>query len=184
MKQKIKELLGLNDLKFGIGNETFRENWTIEKLKQLPGGLKLLDAGAGEQRFKPYCKHLNYVSQDIAVYTPATNHIGLQMESWDFSGVDIISDIINIPEPDQSYDAILCSEVLEHIPDPAKVFPEFSRLLKPNGILILTAPFCSLTHFAPYFYSTGFSSYYYEKHLSDNGFEVKEMFLLTYPPAF
>jgi 2-polyprenyl-3-methyl-5-hydroxy-6-metoxy-1,4-benzoquinol methylase len=97
------------------------------------------------------------------------------MEKWDFTGIDIVSDIINIPEPGQSFDAILCTEVIEHIPDPAKVFPEFARLLKPGGVLIITAPFSSLTHFAPYYYSTGFSSYFYEKHLADNDFEIGEL---------
>lgn len=35
---------------------------------------------------------------------------------------------------------------------------------------ILTAHFCSLTHFAPFHYCTDFNRYWYEKHLLDNGF--------------
>ena len=168
-------MLGLNGSLVGTTNESFRYKWIGETLNNLPTGLRILDAGAGEQKFKSYCKHLNYVSQDFAQYDPSKYDSGLQMNKWDYTGLDIISDIIDIPEPGNSFDAIMCIEVIEHIPDPAKVFPEFARLLKPGGTLILTAPFCSLTHFAPFHYSTGFSRYYYEKHLDDNGFEILEI---------
>jgi len=82
----------------------------------------------------------------------------------------IEGDIISIPEPDASFDVIMCNEVLEHLPDPVKAIHEFSRLLKPGGRIILTAPFCSLTHFAPYHFSSGFNSYWYQTHLVEHDF--------------
>ncbi|MBS1732383.1 MAG: methyltransferase domain-containing protein [Bacteroidetes bacterium] len=175
MKDFIKATFGLQNSKAGLGNDTARVDWIISKLKELPKGSRLLDAGAGEMRFRKYCEHLIYIAQDFAQYDPSKIDMGLQMEKWDYTGLDIVCDIINIPEPNGSFDNIMCIEVIEHIPDPAKVFPEFSRLLKPGGKLILTAPFCSLTHFAPYHYSTGFSRFYYEKHLADHGFEIIEL---------
>lgn len=69
----------------------------------------------------------------------------------------------------------MCIEVFEHIPDPISAIKEFSRLLKPGGYLVITAPFCSSTHFAPYHFYTGFNRYFYEKHLGDNGFEITEI---------
>jgi len=57
----------------------------------------------------------------------------------------------------------MCIEVIEHVEDPQLVFKEFSRLLKKDGVLILTAPFNSLTHYSPYHYATGFSKFYYQK---------------------
>ena len=89
--------------------------------------------------------------------------------------MDIVSDITQIPEPDQSYDAVMCVEVLEHIPNPEKAIQEFSRLLKKNGILILTVPVCSLTHYAPYYFYNGFSKYYFEKYLPLHGFKIEEL---------
>jgi len=64
--------------------------------------------------------------------------------------VDVISDITSIPLPDASFDACLCTEVLEHLPHPIEALRELARLLRPGGRLILTAPFCSLTHFSPH----------------------------------
>ncbi len=60
--------------------------------------------------------------------------------------------------------------MLEHVPNPALAIKEFGRLLKPGGQLIITAPFCSLTHFAPYHFSSGLNSYWYEEHLAENNF--------------
>jgi len=177
IKTILKKILGFSSkpLQVGTLNEQNRQIWLKEKLEKIPTGSRILDAGAGEQQFKKFCSHLNYISQDFAQYNPSKSDSGLQMKKWDYTGLDIISDIIDIPEPNHSFDSIMCIEVIEHIPDPAKVFPEFARLLKSGGTLILTAPFCSLTHFAPYHYSTGFSKYYYEKHLVDNGFEIMEI---------
>lgn len=49
-------------------------------------------------------------------------------------------DITAIPSPDNSFDAILCSHVLEHIPDEATALQELHRVLKPNGWAILLVP--------------------------------------------
>ena len=159
----------------GMTNEAVRKEWLRKTLKQLPAGLRLLDAGAGELANKAFCAHLEYVSQDFCQYEGTGDKKGLQEGSWDTKKIDIVGDITEIPEEDESFDVVLCTEVLEHLPEPTLALEEFYRLLKPNGILILTAPFCSLTHFAPYHYSTGFNSYFYEHHLKKLGFQLQEM---------
>lgn len=150
----------------------FRQDWLNKTLGGIPAGARILDAGAGELRNKVYCQHLKYLSQDFCQYQGKGDGSALQTGVWDTSRIDIVSDITSIPEPDASFDVILCSEVLEHIPNPDLALKEFNRLLRRRGVLVLTAPFCSLTHFAPYHYSTGFSRYWYEHHLSDAGFRI------------
>jgi len=156
----------------GTHNESNRVAWIERTLKRIPAGARILDAGAGEQRFKPFCAHLRYVAQDFAQYDGRGDGVGLQTGSWDQSTLDIVSDIATIPEPDASFDAIMCTEVFEHIPHPAQALAEFARLLKPNGYLLITAPFCSLTHFAPYHFYTGFNRYFYDHYFKLYGFEM------------
>ena len=158
----------------GTKNAATRDAWVAQALAALPPGARLLDAGAGECQYKKHCGHLKYVAQDIAVYD-GKGDAGLQTGSWDFSQIDIVSDILKIPEPDASFDAVLCTEVLEHLPDPVRALDEMARLLRPGGMFVITAPFWSLTHFAPYHYATGFNRYFYESHLERLGFDIVEM---------
>ena len=169
MKKIIKKILGVNV------NEESRNAWLKNILTSLPPGQALLDAGAGELRNKPFCEHLDYVSQDLCQYEGDGNAQGLQTGKWDTSKIDLVCDIVNIPKPDASFDVILCSEVFEHLPDVQKALDEFSRLLKPGGKLIITAPFASFVHFAPYHDATGFSKYWYEYHLPSRNFEIQEL---------
>jgi SAM-dependent methyltransferase len=158
----------------GTKNAATRDAWVAEVLSELPPGARLLDAGAGECQYKSHCGHLKYVAQDNAVYDGRGDQ-GLQTGSWDFSRIDIICDILDIPEPDASFDAVLCTEVLEHLPDPVRALDEMARLLRPGGTFIITAPFWSLTHFAPYHYATGFNRYFYEHQLGRLGFDIADM---------
>jgi len=83
-----------------------------------------------------------------------------------------VSDITDIPVDDESFEALLCTEVLEHIPDAVSALKEFSRIIKPGGTLLITAPFASLTHFAPYHFC-GYNKYWYEYHLPKLGFNIE-----------
>lgn len=157
-------------------SDVIRFEYVVEEIKGIQGGLTLLDAGAGERIYKPYCGHLNYISQDFGEYDSAKKEEGFHPESWDSSRCDIISDIVDIPLDDESIDVVLCTEVFEHIKNPELAIKEFARLLKKGGgRLITTAPMYSLTHFAPYHYSTGFNKYWYKEVYSDYGFEILKM---------
>jgi len=175
LKRKIKSVLGIASTKkidVGKSNERDRKVWLKEVLKNLPDGSKILDAGAGQQQYKAYCTHLDYVSQDFGGYEANNGKPGLQKTDWDYGELDIVSDIASIPREDASFDAIMCIEVLEHVVNPKEALIEFSRLLKKGGTLIVTAPFCSLTHFAPYHFYSGFNSFFYKTELEKNNFEI------------
>jgi SAM-dependent methyltransferase len=169
VKESLKQIIGIN------ANEDARNRWLLKTLATIPAGLRILDAGAGELRNKPLCAHLIYVSQDVCQYEGTGDAQGLQTGTWDTSKIDIVCDITSVPEPDGSFDVVLCSEVFEHLPDALKALDEFARLLKPGGKLIITAPFASLVHFAPYYYATGFSCYWYKYHLPLRKFVIQEL---------
>ncbi len=158
----------------GTANEATRVAWIESALRTVPSGQKLLDAGAGECQFRRFCGHLDYIAQDFAQYT-GSGDVGLHTGGWDNGKLDIVCDITDIPLPDASIDAVMCTEVFEHLPNPVLAIQEFSRLIRPGGTLILTAPFFSLTHFAPYHFATGFNRYFFEHHLAEHGFVVDEL---------
>ena len=140
-----------------------RDEFIINWISKLPHGSKILDAGAGIQRYKKYTNHLNYVSQDFGEYKGGEKFLGEKVPSWTSNNCDIISDIANIPVKDDAFDFILCSEVLEHVESPEKTISELCRVIKPGGQLLITAPFNSYYHQTPYFFLTGFSKYWYRK---------------------
>lgn len=157
-------------------SDAVREQWLAKQLGKLPKGKKILDAGAGECYYSRYCKHLKYVSQDVAKYDGQGNKEGIQTGERDYSKLDIISDIADIPVKSRSFDAVLCAEVFEHLPNPLNALKEISRILADGGTLLLTAPFVSLTHYSPYYYYSGFSINFYRKNLPDYGFKIEEIY--------
>src|SRR5674476_1598695 len=98
-------MIGMN------ANEYARTRWLAHTLAAVPSGKRILDAGAGELRNKHLCDHLIYVSQDVCQYEGKGDAQGLQTGTWDTSKIDLVCDILNVPEPDASFDVILCSEV-------------------------------------------------------------------------
>lgn len=162
-------------IKFGRDNEEKRNEWLSNTLSKLPLGAHLLDVGAGEMKNKKLCLQVKYVSQDFCKYEGKGDGVALQTGEWDTSCIDIVSDINSIPASDKSFDVVLCTEVLEHVPDPLASLKEMARLLKPGGTIIITVPFCSLTHFSPYHYSTGLTKYWFKKHLNDLDFKIDEL---------
>lgn len=101
---------------------------------------KVIDVGAGELKYQKYFSHCNYISNDL----------GLGDVEWVYDNIDIISSADDIPVAPASFDHVLCTQVMEHIEYPDRVFQEFHRILKPGGLLHLTAPLCAVEHQAPY----------------------------------
>lgn len=54
--------------------------------------------------------------------------------------VDVRGDITELPFRDGAFDVILCSHVLEHIPDDAAAMRELRRVLSPTGWAVIDAP--------------------------------------------
>jgi len=137
----------------------------IKKLASISRGARVLDAGAGECPYKKYFTNSEYVSQDICYD---------EIENFNFDEVDIRSEIYNIPVKNNSFDYILCTDVLEHLKYPAKAFSEFFRILKPSGELWLSVPFSGAEHMIPFDYYR-FSRYALKFLGEDAGFKVKEI---------
>jgi len=175
LKRKIEEILSKIELFSFLNNRKNRDKWVIKKLGDIPKESSILDVGAGTCKYRKYCSDLNYTSQDFCEYKGVGDGCGSQTGEWDTSKIDIVSDITKIPVPGSSYDYILCTEVLEHVPYPERALSELTRILKKGGKIIITAPFVSNTHMSPFHYCTGFNRYWYEKVLGDLGFKILEI---------
>ena len=87
--------------------------------------------------------------------------VTVELKAWHATHVDncdiqtsipgaFLCDLTKVPQPDSSYDSILCNAVLEHVPDPEAVMVEFHRLLVPGGHLVVSVPFLQPFHPTPY----------------------------------
>lgn len=68
------------------------------------------------------------------------------------AGVQIIGDAQALGIADAAFDVVLCTEVLEHVPEPQRAIDEMFRVLKPGGTLLLTTRFLFPIHDAPHDY--------------------------------
>ena len=102
---------------------------------------RVLDVGCGRKPYRNVFSHaVEYVGVDLA----SSPHLN--------PGIDFIYDGRILPFGDASFDSVVCTEVLEHCPDPKGILAEIARVLRPGGHLFLTVPFVYQHHEIPYDY--------------------------------
>ena len=149
-----------------IASERRADAWVKARIEELSHrkGLSLIDVGAGLSPYKSFIisQGIDYFSHDFNSYLPSQNSfLGLQNHDWIYPKHDFECDILEIPTIEK-YDIVLCTEVLEHVPDPVATLKILQSLMKPGGTLIITVPLLSLIHQAPYYFSSGLSVYWFE----------------------
>lgn len=135
-------LIGVPHLGFRI-----RARIILREAMKAPRSARILDAGCGYGLYSLTLAELGYKHIDAleleaeritALHTaleelPAAKaHIKVQQDS-----------LTHLPFDDNSYDVIICSDVIEHIADDISAVRELSRVLKPEGLLILSVPYNS-----------------------------------------
>ena len=104
----------------------------------------VLDVGCGEQPYRPMLTHVrSYQGLDIA---DANDRFGYGRDDT------LYVNGYPWPVPDESIDLALCTEVLEHVLEPADLLAEVRRCLRPGGRLLMTVPFAARWHFVPFDY--------------------------------
>lgn len=106
---------------------------------ELEPGARVLDAGAGNAPYRELFAHCRYMTSD-----------------WEHSvhdeagSADMVAPLDGLPTADASFDAVILTEVLEHVPEPGPTLAEIHRVLAPGGELWLTTPLVWPLHEEPY----------------------------------
>ncbi len=101
----------------------------------------MLDIGCGAKPFEPlFAPH---VQQHIGVDLPAT---------LDYRGsrAQVNGSATRLPFADASFDTVLCTQMLDDVPQPGEIFSEAARVLRPGGVLILTVGLMYPVHDPPH----------------------------------
>lgn len=106
-----------------------RKCMETEVLPGLGPGLRVLDAGSGSLAEQQFREEILATGASLTTCDVMAN-----------PGVDVAANLHELPFPDASFDRLICIQVLEHIRHPPAVLAEFFRVLKPGGLLVLTAP--------------------------------------------
>lgn len=156
-------------MKPAIGISVKRPDWIIARhiwtdlafASQYACGI-LLDVGCGKkQHSKLFNRRVErYIGFDVPTSVSTNMH-----------SIDFYASVLDIPCRTGSVDTVLCTQVIEHIPEPQRAFAEISRVLKPGGYLILTAPRIWFIHEAPHDYFR-FTDYGLKYLAESNGLEV------------
>lgn len=106
--------------------------------KTIEPGSKILDAGSGGQPYIDLFSHATYESADF-------EKVDKQYVKPTYS-----CDLSAIPVEDARYDAVIFTQVMEHLPEPLTVLRELRRVLKPGGRVLATMPLWYEEHEQPY----------------------------------
>lgn len=87
---------------------------------------------------------------------------------------DVVADAAKIPLPDESYDAVILGEILEHVPDPVAVLKEARRLLRREGRVLATVPFNVGIHGDPHDYGR-YTETYWKMLAEETSFRVESI---------
>lgn len=127
-------------------------------------GLDCLDVGCGDRPYEYLFKDAKYIGIDVEVS-------GRDLTK---KKPDVFYDGINIPFEQSSFDLVFCTQVLEHVNNPGNLLNEMYRVLKPNGRLVVSLPFCWQEHEEPFDFLR-FSSFGITHLLKERGFKIEKL---------
>jgi SAM-dependent methyltransferase len=135
-----------------------------EMLREHASG-DLLDLGCGDVPcFAMYKPHVRSV---VCVDWEATPHPSPHL--------DLVADLSQpLSLPADSFDTILCSDVLEHLKDPDVLWREAKRLLRPSGKFLISVPFMYWLHEQPHDYHR-YTEFRLRSFCAEHGFELEEL---------
>lgn len=128
-----------------------------------------------------------YLKEDMTVYdigcgpnpfskklkAKVKEHVGVDIEDgfYESGAIDLVGSAYDVPVDDKIADAVISSQVIEHLDQPNKAITETSRILKDGGLFLCSFPFLYPIHADPHDF-TRYTEFYMEKVLKENGMEI------------
>ena len=108
-------------------------------VKLVPDGVRtILDAGCGEGHL---LERLCEAGKGVELWGVDATKVAVERARMRCPSARIVEgDIARLPFKDESVGVIVCTEVIEHVPEYDEVLREFKRVLQPNGLLIISFP--------------------------------------------
>jgi len=147
-------------------NRSLRDEWVCQQAELVPAGSRVLDVGAGRGPYRSLFAHCEYKAHDFGSELNTVGH---------YTPLDYCSDILALPVDDESFDVVLCTEVLEHVPEPIAAVREMARVLRSGGRLLMTAPLGSELHQEPFHFYGGYTPHWYRRFLPAAGIEIVDI---------
>lgn len=110
---------------------------------QIQEGEKVLDAGCGNGDYTRLLLlrgakvwAFDYAKEMVAATKARLEKDGLKAEEV------TVNSVVNIPYPDEMFDAVVCLAVIDHVPDEERLtaVAELARVLRPGGFLYINTP--------------------------------------------
>lgn len=136
------------------------DKFLLNVASQLAPGTLVLDAGAGNCKHKNFFPHVRYIALDLK-----------PVRQRRYGPIDLAGDLYNLPLRENTFEAIISVDVLEHVKEPKEVLKEIYRVIRPDGRLFLIAPQGWEEHGAPHDYFR-FTSHGLRYLFEESGFEV------------
>lgn len=96
---------------------------------------RVIDVGCGQAPYRRLLQPEWYVGVD------RTPRVGR---------TDVVADVGALPVADAAFDGVVCTEVIEHVPDERALARELARVARPGAALLLSSPFVHGLHEQPY----------------------------------
>jgi len=112
------------------------------------GGTKVIDVGcgAGRHSYEAYRRGADVIAfdqnaEELAEVDTMLQAMGAEGEAPESAKAQVVvGDALALPYPDGTFDVVIASEILEHVPDDETAIAELVRVLRPGGSLAVTVP--------------------------------------------
>lgn len=122
-----------------------RERRRVEALaaalvRSVPRGATVLDAGMGDGALLTELARLGYHAVGVDVSSVRVAAAERRLGASGLEATVVSGSLTELPFEDASLDAAVCSEVMEHLGSPQLAASELSRVIKPNGFVVVSVP--------------------------------------------